>query len=1287
MEDTAEENNESIDDQPSTSTATDPNQTRETEKEKGDDEMFRLLQATDEILENKAKSMNLSSLNVRSILHHLIKYPSTIDVLLGIRENDDLPSVRNMRSRKKPDDSGASSTVNTPKKFGALRIEDRGPKSFLDLEYEEDDEYDDDYIEENDTSTRNKLNAGSEEDEENDDEEEIEDEGEDEDDEEQDELEEDGEHEITGSEACTSGQNDTMHALLFDETSEDVQNEEDYVLNMTLNDTRAESVAPIPTLDNVDDDGFYRDFVTGINRTEKDNDNLEVLDTEDDPDDEDYNVCADDGLNVEDWDETRQDKTTQIPRHELKALMIDTLLAEKEIPLNAFPEEAINGEEHRKSQKVKDAEVYERINTSISSSSESCSLLKDSLATFRPQELQQLNMQLEQHVQLLTQLVVTCHHDVNLSHVRNSSQLMMNELDDIRQQKIYPTVFDVRNLDAAIESCHDINAFDAVDESFLKYAENTEGYGGIALRPEAAVVLSRSNAIRYPALLPSRQPFFIETPIPFLSEEDLMLAVALLQFAHLPRRGEKEMIDRYTAIQQHCLPARSSYKIRTHLKSMRRSDKNPIHQIMQAAEKGVCKLVLPLKSWQESDTPICQWPPASQPGWYRRFQETFNVTEERKILRKHVSTMVLTPVKNKDRQDQEASEATFESGEEGEDDEFVNMGTAPDGRKIIMGREHIEDLVHQLIKQNEISPSKRRKNPTPMKLSTMIQLEEAEKRIADSQKNSCGGQTISALSNVSGDSNVDNNGTHEKELMPSTSSIDSLESINNQETSKFPRPLPMSDQPTLNTSCHITTTTCSVSYEDVDVGTLKKSYVEITASKYETNSNSCFSYPIPPTPGRRSPDDFDDYFMDLESNSLMWPQTPYAVTDENPQTPRGFSASESSEPIDFSSLGKATSLDTEEIVFQSTSCQRPMGYCSDFGEFSNSSSLPEEIPVPSHQRTPQESAIEDDSSMPGLDMVPLYEEDVEECIIEDIEEEEAPIKQGLVNSRPPLRFKKEVKAGITNLAPSRKRTRIEREAMGSVGLDDEQLHDKQKENIMRKVIEDVNQRLFMHTDTYQRFKEAITDENLTDFEKVTRTIIILANHPELLNLVLLNAPPEAVISDLQCDHNYQSYKVAIEMIMDIERYITAAKLKEPSLKGLFRYIQSFLEDKPNMTDEQATKRFYELFGQDRPLWKKLESRFWCLPYKARPRLENYEYIDLTGLETMSKREKRDWNSIPPRFETVDDIDQVMGSVYRASKNEPPSNLVVKCGEFCIRNDDETYTQLEITERVTLDQKR
>ena len=76
-----------------------------------------------------------------------------------------------------------------------------------------------------------------------------------------------------------------------------------------------------------------------------------VYDTEDDPEDEDYNIITD-NLNVEDWDETRQDKTTMIPRHEVKALMMDTLLAEKDIPINVFPQD-MHREEQRKTQKVR----------------------------------------------------------------------------------------------------------------------------------------------------------------------------------------------------------------------------------------------------------------------------------------------------------------------------------------------------------------------------------------------------------------------------------------------------------------------------------------------------------------------------------------------------------------------------------------------------------------------------------------------------------------------------------------------------------------------------------------------------------------------------------------------------------------------------------------------------------------------------------------------------------------------------------------------------------------------
>uniref|UniRef100_A0A8R1IE21 Uncharacterized protein n=1 Tax=Caenorhabditis japonica TaxID=281687 RepID=A0A8R1IE21_CAEJA len=238
------------DQQPSTSTGLSSNATTK------DDEMSRLLQATDEILENKAKSMNLSSLNVRSILHHLIKYPSAIDVLLGIQEDENLPSVRNTRSRKKPDDSGPSSAVQTPKKF-ALRIEDKGPKNFLDLEYEEDDEFDADYVEEEGGKDAfQKGDAGTEEDEDDYDDDDIEDE------EEENEEEESFGEEIpaaTGTADKSFPTHDTsLNTLLFEE-------EQPENFHITLNDTvRPDSTAPVATLDTVVDDEDYAYFVKSL---------------------------------------------------------------------------------------------------------------------------------------------------------------------------------------------------------------------------------------------------------------------------------------------------------------------------------------------------------------------------------------------------------------------------------------------------------------------------------------------------------------------------------------------------------------------------------------------------------------------------------------------------------------------------------------------------------------------------------------------------------------------------------------------------------------------------------------------------------------------------------------------------------------------------------------------------------------------------------------------------------------------------------------------------------------
>lgn len=1207
---------ESSDNQPSTSAAaigsSDPGNYDGEEK---DQNFKQLLESADKVLENKAKSLKLSSLNVRSILHHLIKYPSTIDVLLGIRENDDnLPSVRNMRSRKKLDEPGTSSAINTPEKF-SLRIEDKGPKNFLDLEYDEDDEYDEDYVEENNSSRNDGEDAEDSEDEEMDEEEEADDEEEGED---EGGIDEDQQNKSHNESANSSGilENNELDDLLFGDAA---NHNDEYSLHMTLNDTRPGSAALVQTLDNVIDDDDYQNFVKSIKCSAKEyvpDKQQTIYDTEDDTEDEDYNVIAD-NLNVDDWDETRQDKTTQIPRHEVKALMMDTLLAEKDIPITLIPEETLDGSKKELRSQMNEVS---KAGNSEAELNESCSLLTDGPVRFRPEELTILRTQLEQHVQFLTQFVVTCHHDDELADVRNEAQLMMNDLDNRRQAAGYQTILDTDNLDAAITSCHEINTFPPASTSVLNYASQNGWHVGKTLRPEAAEVLSKSGAIRYPGLLPPCQPIHFEKPIPFLSEEDVMLAVALLQFSHLPRRAEKGMIDRYSMIQQHCLPAREAFKIRNHLKTMRKESKNPIHAILQAAENGICNLTIPAKEWKRIDTPIHTWPVISQPGWYRFFKKTFNVTDDLQIHRKEEATMVMTP---------RAPSANRVPVEEDPDD-FVDIGTGSDGRQIIMARGRIEELMKQL--SDEKSSSKRRKNPTPMKLSTMIEMEKRS-----------------------------NNGREQNE--PSTST-------NQPTTSKAARKISqIQNMPGAS-------------------GSNSKKPWEIYYSPGEfyhndNKSNSCNSFPIPPTPGRRSPDEHDDYFMDLETNSLLWSRPPRSVYMGNPQTPRGYSAEpeyNEDDPIDFSSMAEYSICDLDAV--RESKSQRPMGYSAEIDDFSHYDYNPDaHCSPPSEIQDAPETVVEADVS--GLDQVEetvVYEEcaveEIIEEVVEEVVEEPPVVKLGLTGTRPPLKFAKLAAAGDTTIKASRKRTWAEREAMGSVGFYDKAIYEKQKDSIMRKVIEDISQRLFMHGETLQQFQETIFSDEFSEIEKVSRIMLVLKNHRELLSLILLYAPPEAIVSDYDLNFNASSYKAAVEMIMAIERYVTSSRAKA-SARTVFGIIQNFLAENPELTDEEAARKFHRMFGRDKALWRAIESNFWCLPFKPKaPPVEQFEYIDLTNMETMTKK---DLKNFVPRFETIDSISGVMTG-FRVPRNEVPSKLVVRAGEFCILNDDESLTQLEVTER-------
>ncbi|KJH51772.1 hypothetical protein DICVIV_02084 [Dictyocaulus viviparus] len=101
----------------------------------GEEDIVDLCRKLDTKLEEKAKMHNLNALNVKSILHRLIKDPHVLSTLMGIEgDTGDIPSVKVTRSKVKH-------VAETPK------VELKPvppPRTFLDVQFENEDD-DEDY--------------------------------------------------------------------------------------------------------------------------------------------------------------------------------------------------------------------------------------------------------------------------------------------------------------------------------------------------------------------------------------------------------------------------------------------------------------------------------------------------------------------------------------------------------------------------------------------------------------------------------------------------------------------------------------------------------------------------------------------------------------------------------------------------------------------------------------------------------------------------------------------------------------------------------------------------------------------------------------------------------------------------------------------------------------------------------------------------------------------------------------------------------------------------------------
>ncbi|EYB94777.1 hypothetical protein Y032_0167g121 [Ancylostoma ceylanicum] len=505
----------------------------------GEEDLVDLCRRLDTQLEEKAKMHNLNALNVKSILHRLIRDPHVLSTLMGIKgESDDIPTLKVTRSKVKHSSSELAKVELKPV---------QPPRTFLDVQFENEDE-DEDYRPE----------------------------------------------EVQISDGVNDDAEVSPYQLRSRVPHIDQSSAYDSLDSGFLHDsfdtfTDYHGQEMLTFVENPD----YLSFLQGIQASTPAHENENVTADDDDPDDEEYNVLTElDKLKEyeKDKDELRMDRFTEIPMREVEGLFLD--------------------------------------------------LIGDDVETIRP-ELIPLKTQTPKKKRTKKR------RSAEMSDSKKSSDNQKNALDTCFYEGIgESSLFNIYNLSAAIESCHDIMGITPVEEEQVKWDPNPFGWSP---RPEAALVLGRSRAIIYPDLLPGVQPDLFEFPHQFFTPgEDLLLAHALIQFRHIPSTP-KDPFGRLYWVQKMLLPCKTISQIRAHIRLARNhvegqvNNRNPIYQIIMQALRGVCHLRFPFERPLVRYETLQMWPEEERPIWFNKFLKHFMTVGPTMVIPYGIANRQSTP--------------------------------------------------------------------------------------------------------------------------------------------------------------------------------------------------------------------------------------------------------------------------------------------------------------------------------------------------------------------------------------------------------------------------------------------------------------------------------------------------------------------------------------------------------------------------------------------------------------------------------------------------------------------
>uniref|UniRef100_A0A0N5AAE7 GON-4-like protein n=1 Tax=Syphacia muris TaxID=451379 RepID=A0A0N5AAE7_9BILA len=558
-----------------------------------------------------AKEMNKTGINVKSLFHRLMKNPEMIPKVMGIDEEDDVSNLKLTRSKSKQ--------FKHQDEYPSLSFEGdvaitRITRSFINIDYGQDDENDDDYKPEQPTD-------GS--------------------------VEDDNEENVDEGDVMDDLEEELMK---FKDSDEDGKISEDPEVSLMETDdsmvvrTRSRvKNREIVSFDSCNfependvllysavDDPDYMTFINTLNDPEASKFDL-------DDDDPEYDFMADEIEDETEKDEVKMNRETEIPIREVEDLLEDIFAPHvsttqkyesSELPFadckdNSLVVVTTSDQSALKNSKSRiprfDDHIIALIDTTeevLEQTCNSASLIGTSLSNpphFTSFECSQLHAQLQKHVQLLTQFVVGCQFEPELQKERDAYQEMINCLHYSREKAAsHRSMFNIPNLDACIVSCHDARHIDEINAvAFTVDKANM-------IRPQTMVVLSRSEAVLFPELVPDVRMQLTSSYYRYFSkEEERLLALGLYEFSHVPHCSYQQPNGRNSLISRHYLPTKTPTQIKNHMKNFRSSTQG-ISAYIARAEQGKVTLVFAPETCRnkQAGSPI-SWNSDLWPEWLK----------------------------------------------------------------------------------------------------------------------------------------------------------------------------------------------------------------------------------------------------------------------------------------------------------------------------------------------------------------------------------------------------------------------------------------------------------------------------------------------------------------------------------------------------------------------------------------------------------------------------------------------------------------------------------------------